>query len=69
MRGATVSFKDFTPGWSELHHFMGVNERPTAMPAMTFDAGGMGVRVWTVGQYVGPCSRRGGKLAGSVRRG
>ena len=54
-RGASVSFDDFTLGWAELHRFMGVNEQPTAMPSMTFDASGTSVAAWTGGQYVGPC--------------
>ena len=55
LRGASVSFDDFTLGWAELHRFMGVNEQATAMPPMNFEASGTTVRAWTGGQYVGPC--------------
>jgi hypothetical protein len=37
-------------GWAELHRFMGVNEQPTAMRFMTFDASGANVVAWTGGQ-------------------
>jgi hypothetical protein len=53
--GNRVSFKDFTLGWAELHHFMDVNEWATDTPSMTMDNRGSSIRGWTGGQVAGMC--------------
>jgi hypothetical protein len=55
VHGASVSFKDFTLGWAELHRFLKANEWATDLPSMTVDNSGTAIHAWTGGQQNGMC--------------
>jgi hypothetical protein len=58
VHGASVSFKDFTLGWTELHRFLKANEWATDLPSMTVDNSGTAIHAWTGGQQNGMCISR-----------